>query len=108
MNQCRSFDSSLPEVDLEDQVELFMKRQAQLESGEAFSEGRDPNSIIGGDQVDEEQAKTYCREVFEILKGLKKNRDMSVSEIKLIVSIEDPRARERASERHRGESKQPG
>lgn len=40
-------------------------------------------------------AKAYCREIFEILKVLKVSRDMSVMEIKLIVSIEDPRAKER-------------
>jgi hypothetical protein len=41
----------------------------------------------------DQTARTYCREVFEILRTLKQTRDMSVNEVKLIVSIEDPRTR---------------
>lgn len=43
-------------------------------------------------------AKAYCREIFETLKSLKSARDMSVNEVKLIVSIEDPRAKERRAQ----------
>lgn len=39
-------------------------------------------------------AQQYCRDVFEGLKTLKRTRDMSLNEVKLIVMIEDPRARE--------------
>jgi hypothetical protein len=56
---------------------------------------RDPNAIIGADQVSEDAAKTMCAEIFDVLRTLKETRDMSVAEIKLVVSIEDPRTRER-------------
>jgi len=83
------------EVDIEDQVEIFMKRQAELESGAAFARTRDPSQVIGADMVDEEEAKALCREIVGFLKLLKKTRDMSVNECKLIIAIEDPRATER-------------
>jgi hypothetical protein len=38
-------------------------------------------------------AKGYCREIFELLKTLKRTRDMSVNEVKLVVAIEDPRSK---------------
>jgi len=34
-----------------------------------------------------------ARELYEILKLLKRTRDMSVNEIKLVVSIDDPRSK---------------
>lgn len=79
---------------LDDQVEAFMKRQAELESGAAFARTKDPSEIIGADVVDEENAKALCREVVRILRTLKSKRDMTVNEARLIVSIEDPRTRE--------------
>jgi len=72
-----------------------MKRQAELESGAAFARTKDPEKVIGADIVDDETAKTYCREIFEVLRLLKRTRDMSVNEVKLVVSIEDPRTKER-------------
>lgn len=87
--------ASMEGVDLENQVEQFMKRQAELESGAAFARSRDPEAIIGGDEVNEEAAKAMCADIFEVLRTLKLSRDMSVAEVKLIVSIEDPRTRER-------------
>jgi hypothetical protein len=39
----------------------------------------------------------YCAEIIAVLRTLKKTRDMSVAEVKLVVSIEDPRTRERRS-----------
>eukprot|EP00775_Hariotina_reticulata_P004034 gene4034-4281_t len=80
---------------LDEQVELFMKRQAELESGAAFARTKDPLEVIGADVVSEEDAKRYCREVVRILRTLKAKRDMSINEARLIVSIEDPRTRER-------------
>lgn len=56
---------------------------------------RDPNAIIGADQVSEDLAKSMCAEIFDVLRTLRETRDMSVAEIKLVVSIEDPRTRER-------------
>ncbi len=44
-----------------------------------------------------QDAKMYCREILDILKTLKRTRDMSVNEARLIIAIEDPRARERRS-----------
>ncbi len=45
-------------------------------------------------------ARTYCREIFEVLRTLKGTRDMSVNEVKLVVSIEDPRTKVRPEETH--------
>lgn len=80
--------------DLDEAVEAFMKRQAELESGAAFARTKNPAEVIGADVVDDEAAKAYCREVVRILRTLKAKRDMSVNEARLIVSIEDPRTRE--------------
>lgn len=91
----RSLICRVQEVDIDAQVDAFMKRQAELESGAAFARTVDPNLVIGGDVVSEEMARTYCREIFEVLKTLKNTRDMSVNEVKLVVSIEDPRTKER-------------
>ncbi|KXZ44888.1 hypothetical protein GPECTOR_61g841 [Gonium pectorale] len=82
------------EVDLEAQVEQFMRRQAEIESGAAFVRAKEVDKIIGGDLVGDELAQKYCGDIFEVLKTLKRTRDMSFNEVKLIVSIEDPRARE--------------
>lgn len=54
--------------------------------------------MIGADAVPDDEAKRYCRAIVEALRTLKETRDMSVAEIKLVVSIDDPRARERAVE----------
>jgi hypothetical protein len=81
------------EEDLEAQVEAFMQKQAEVESGQS-TRAVDPNKILGEDQVSEEDAKAYCREIVQVMKTLKQNRDMTVNEIKLTISIEDPRARE--------------
>ncbi|KAG2492380.1 hypothetical protein HYH03_009328 [Edaphochlamys debaryana] len=83
------------EVDLEAQVEQFMKRQAEIESGAAFVRAKSVETIIGRDVVSDEMAQKYCGEIFDLLKLLKRTRDMSFNEVKLIVSIEDPRSRER-------------
>ena len=42
-------------------------------------------------------ARQYCADIFEVLRTLKRTRDMSVAEVKLVISIEDPRTRERRS-----------
>ncbi|KAG1678008.1 hypothetical protein FOA52_000803 [Chlamydomonas sp. UWO 241] len=90
---CRVSQGS--EVDMEDMVERFMKRQAELESGAAFARTRDTGEVLGADVVNDELAQQYCAEIFEVLRTLKRTRDMSVAEVKLVVSIEDPRTRER-------------
>lgn len=83
----------ITEEDLEAQVEAFMRRQAELESGESVRQA-EPGKILGENEVSEEDAKKYCREIVQVMKSLKQNRDMTVNEIKLTISIEDPRARE--------------
>jgi NAD+--asparagine ADP-ribosyltransferase len=83
----------MTEEDLEAQVEAFMKRQAEIEGGESVRKA-EPGKILGEDEVNEEDAKTYCREIVQVMKSLKQKRDMTVNEIRLTVSIEDPRARE--------------
>eukprot|EP00798_Chlamydomonas_sp_ICE-L_P004452 gene4453-14605_t len=91
---CRALEQDVEQVDLEVEVEAFMKRQAELESGAAFARVKDPEAIIGAETVPEDSAKEYCADIFEILRMLK---DMSVNEVRLVVSIEDPRTRERRS-----------
>lgn len=75
-----------------------MKKQAEIESGAAFARTKSPDVVIGGDVVSNELAQQYCRDVFEGLKTLKRTRDMSLNEVKLIVMIEDPRAREQRAQ----------
>lgn len=41
-----------------------------------------------------QEAKQYCRDVVQVLQALKEKRDMTFNEVRLIVQIEDPRARE--------------
>lgn len=94
--RCSRVSSTLPDkgVDLESEVEAFMRRQAEMESGVAFA--RAPtDSLLGADLVPEETAKQYCRDIVDTLKLLRTTRDMSVNEARLIIAIEDPRAKER-------------
>jgi hypothetical protein len=42
-----------------------------------------------------QDAKAYCREIVVFLRTLKASRDMSPNEVKLVVAIESPEARER-------------
>jgi len=87
-------ENDVSEEDLEVQLEAFMQRQAEIESGAAARKVM-PGQVLGADEVSEEEAKRYCRDVVSVLKNLKQKRDMSVNEVKLTVAIEDPRARER-------------
>jgi len=91
---CRAEQGEVKAVDLDTEVESFMKKQAEVESGAAFARTKDPERVIGADVVDDETAKAYARELFEVLKLLKRTRDMSVNEVKLVVSIDDPRGKE--------------
>ena len=95
---CRRVAASSKDVseeDLEAQLEAFMERQAALESGEMSRKKPEPGEILGASEVDEDEAKEYCREIVSVLKLLKQNRDMSVNEARLVIAIEDPRAKER-------------
>ena len=89
-----SGDGEVSEEDLEAQVEAFMQRQAEIESGQSTRKTAEPGKILGENEVSEEDAKAYCREIVQVMKSLKQNRDMTVNEIRLTISIEDPRARE--------------
>lgn len=86
--------NGMGDEDLEAQLEAFMKRQAEIESG-AATRTAEPGKVLGASEVAEEEARAYCREIVNALKLLKQNRDMSVNEIRLTVAIEDPRSRER-------------
>jgi hypothetical protein len=86
--------NDLGEEDLEAQLEEFMQRQAELESGDAKRKA-EPGQVLGAAEVSEDEAKKYCREIVNVLKLLKNKRDMSVNEVKLTIAIEDPRSRER-------------
>lgn len=90
---CRSQAKDGNAEDLEAQLEAFMKRQAEIESGLSTRQS-EPGKILGEDEVPEDEAKRYCKEIVQAMKLLKQNRDMTVNEIKLTVAIEDPRARE--------------
>ena len=81
------------EEDLEAQLEAFMQRQAEIESGQQTRKV-EPGKILGENEVTEEESKLYCREIVQAMKTLKQNRDMTLNEIKLTIAIEDPRARE--------------
>jgi len=61
------------EVDIEAAVDAFMKRQAELESGAAFAGVRDPEKIIGADQVSSEEATRFCAEIFEDSRGVSRD-----------------------------------
>ncbi|GAB4822561.1 hypothetical protein N2152v2_009607 [Parachlorella kessleri] len=80
--------------DLEAELEAFMRRQAEIESGVATRKV-EPGKVLGADEISEEEAKEYCREVVKVLRTLKERRDMGLNEVRLTVAIEDPRARER-------------
>jgi len=86
-------ESEFGDEDLEAQMEAFMQRQAEIEAGESKRKA-DPGMILGEAEVSEEDAKAYCRDIVQVMKSLRQGRDMTVNEIKLTISIEDPRARE--------------
>lgn len=88
------YEKDMTPEDLEDQLADFMRRQAEIESG-ATTRKAEPGKVLGADEVPEDEAKRYCREVVGMLKKLKEQRDMSLNEVRLTVGIEDPRAREK-------------
>lgn len=84
----------MSQEDLDAQLEEFMRRQAEIESG-AAARKVEPGQVLGAEEVSEEAAKAMCREIVREVKRLKELRDMSLNEVRLTVAIEDPRARER-------------
>ncbi|KAK9816634.1 hypothetical protein WJX72_003086 [[Myrmecia] bisecta] len=85
-------------ADLEAKLEEFLRQQAEMESGVQLAAPpppATPDKVIGAQELSEEEAKKLCRDVVGMVKTLKTKRDMAVNEIKLTISIEDPRTRER-------------
>ncbi|CAG9461181.1 unnamed protein product [Pedinophyceae sp. YPF-701] len=79
--------------EMEAEVEEFMKAQAEIELG---SSGRTQlENVVGADLVDDEQARDLCRRVLAVLRTLQDRRDFTPNEMRLILLIEDPRARDR-------------
>lgn len=76
------------DADLEAEMESFLKQQDTAERG--FDPQANEGKLLGADEVDEEQAKAYCRDIVRILRMLKEKRDMPVREAKLVIQIEDP------------------
>ncbi|CAD7702138.1 unnamed protein product [Ostreobium quekettii] len=71
-----------------------MREQARLESGESFGEGP-PDKVVGSDDVSDEEAQQYVSDVQRALRVLEAEpRDMTLSEVKLTISIESPRERQ--------------
>lgn len=79
----------LDDEEVDDRVAAFLKEQDASERGtEAKTELKE---VVGDDEVDEERAKAYCRDITRVVRKLKEKRDMDYREAKLIVQIDDPR-----------------
>ena len=79
----------LDDENVDDRVAAFLKEQDDSERGQ--EQKAELKTVIGDDEVDEEQAKAYCRDITRVIRTLKEKRDMDVREAKLIVQIDDPR-----------------
>ncbi|KAK9802657.1 hypothetical protein WJX73_001358 [Symbiochloris irregularis] len=81
---------------LEDQMEQFLKQQAERESGGSLaqSQAQESGTEVGTDVVSDEDVKRFCRDISQKVKLLKSRRDMTVNEVKLTLAIEDPNVRE--------------
>ena len=80
--------------DVEAQVEAFMQMQAEKESGLGKRKKLE-GQVLGAAEVPDDMAQKMCADIVKGLKVLKEERDMTINEVKLIIAIEDPRARER-------------
>jgi hypothetical protein len=85
----RAVRAVIDDEDVDDRVAAFLQEQDASERG--VENRPELNKVIGDDEVDEEQAKAYCRDITRVLRTLKEKRDMDVREAKLIVQIDDPR-----------------
>ncbi|KAK9864819.1 hypothetical protein WJX84_008403 [Apatococcus fuscideae] len=85
--------------DLEAQMEEFLKRQQEAESGQALAQSEldEDQGPVGTSEISEEDAKRMCREIVRVARLLASKRDMGLNELKLIVAVEDPRVKERRS-----------
>lgn len=75
--------------EIDDKVAQFLEQQDLTERG--VEKKAEITEVLGQDEVDDEQAKAYCRDVVRVLRMLKEKRDMELREAKLIVAIDDPR-----------------
>jgi len=80
------------ERDLEAEVEAFMRKQAEAEG--SISDAQKPERVLGADIVSDSDAEAMCKGILSALRTLMDKRDMTVNEVKLILQIEDPRAKE--------------
>ncbi|KAL6777296.1 Y3IP1 [Auxenochlorella protothecoides x Auxenochlorella symbiontica] len=96
---CRSTQdpvSELSDEELEKQLEKFMQEQAAKEGGlaQAPSAATSTGAPVQ-EKVPKKTAAQFCQDIVDVLRRLKKERDMSLTEVRLTVAVEDPRARER-------------
>ena len=75
--------------EIDDKVAQFLEQQDMTERG--LEKKADLTEVYGQDEVDDEQAKAFCRDIVRVLRMLKEKRDMELREVKLVVAIEDPR-----------------
>jgi hypothetical protein len=97
---------AIDDEELDEEVAQFLREQDASERG--FDPRANPEEVIGSEEVDEEQAKAYCRDVLRIVKLLKDRRDMDLREAKLVLQIDDPgndEARKMGIEDSRGVSR---
>ena len=95
---------SLLDDDEESQMEAFMRQQAALEAGggdaattvDAGSPGGalQEASSVGAAEVSDDEVEAYKSDVITMLSVLEREREMTLNEVKLIIAIEDPRAKQ--------------
>ena len=75
--------------EIDDRVAQFLEQQDLSERG--VEKKADLTAVVGQEEVGDEQAKTYCRDIVRVLRMLKEKREMELREVKLVVAIDDPR-----------------
>lgn len=81
--------TDLDDDEVDERVAAFLNEQDATERGAEVKP--ELKKVIGDDEVDEEQAKAYCRDIVRVIRTLKDKRDMDIREAKLIIQIDDPR-----------------
>ena len=89
------------EMDIEAQAEEFMRMQAMEETGQGeaapppggFPEAAAEAStaVVGATEVADADVDGLRQSILDSLAALKKDRDMTLNEVRLIIAIEDPR-----------------
>ena len=76
------------ELSVEEEMEAFMRKQAELErKGGTVQEFAQP---VGTSEVSDADAAALVAEIIGIAKTLKDDSDMTLNELGLIVSIDEP------------------